>query len=181
MMAGCLGRRVEPAFYAARATTWSPPRPLRRLIHVVQAVLGVKESRQARGNVSLGGRAPQRRALRGRGGGGRHGRRLRLISQTQRRVLYGESVPAQDKIVSIFEPHTDIIVKDRRETLYGHKVCLTMGASGMVTDVAFSTRPSWMGYRAARARPRRGGKRSAPRRSRAVVIVLGVPATERVP
>jgi IS5 family transposase len=59
----------------------------------------------------------------------------RVISQTQRRVLGGESVPASDKLVSIFEPHTDIIVKDSREALYGHKVCLTAGASGLVTDV----------------------------------------------
>lgn len=59
----------------------------------------------------------------------------RVISQTRRRVLQGESVPATEKLVSIFEPHTDIIVKDRRETLYGHKICLTSGASGLVTDV----------------------------------------------
>lgn len=59
----------------------------------------------------------------------------RVISQTRRRVLQGESVPATEKLVSIFEPHTDIIVKDRRETLYGHKICLTFGASGIVTDV----------------------------------------------
>jgi IS5 family transposase len=59
----------------------------------------------------------------------------RVVSQTQRRVLGGESVPAGEKLVSIFEPHTDIIVKDRRETLYGHKICLTAGASGIVTDI----------------------------------------------
>jgi IS5 family transposase len=59
----------------------------------------------------------------------------RVISQTQRRVLGRESVPASDKLVSIFEPHTDIIVKDQREALYGHKICLTAGASGLVTDV----------------------------------------------
>ncbi len=59
----------------------------------------------------------------------------RVIDQTERRVLRKESVPAREKIVSIFEPHTDIIVKDRRETLYGHKICLTSGASGLVTDV----------------------------------------------
>ena len=59
----------------------------------------------------------------------------RVISQTQRRVLRDESVPAAEKLVSIFEPHTDIIVKDRRETLYGHKIYLTAGASGLVTDV----------------------------------------------
>lgn len=58
----------------------------------------------------------------------------RVIDQTKRRVLEGETVPAQEKVVSIFEPHTDIIVKDRRETLYGHKVCLTTGASSMVLD-----------------------------------------------
>jgi transposase, IS5 family len=59
----------------------------------------------------------------------------RVISQTARRVLHGEAVPATEKLVSIFEPHTDIVVKDRRETLYGHKICLTAGASGLVTDV----------------------------------------------
>src|SRR5690606_6380893 len=58
----------------------------------------------------------------------------RVLDQTRRRVFDGESVPAADKVVSIFEPHTDIIVKDRRETLYGHKVCLTAGASGLVLD-----------------------------------------------
>jgi IS5 family transposase len=59
----------------------------------------------------------------------------RVISQTKRRVLQGEAVPAPEKVVSIFEPHTDIIVKDRREPLYGHKICLTGGASGLITDV----------------------------------------------
>lgn len=58
----------------------------------------------------------------------------RVLNQTRRRVLNGKSVPVADKVVSIFEPHTDIIVKDRRETLYGHKVCLTAGASGLVLD-----------------------------------------------
>src|ERR1022692_3060364 len=59
----------------------------------------------------------------------------RVVGQTERRVLRGEAVAATDKIVSIFEPHTDIIVKDRRETLYGHKICLTTGASGLVLDL----------------------------------------------
>jgi len=43
-------------------------------------------------------------------------------------------VPATQKVVSIFEPHTDIIRKDRRDTLYGHKVFLTGGASGLIVD-----------------------------------------------
>ncbi len=58
----------------------------------------------------------------------------RVIHQARRRVLDGKSVPVADKVVSIFEPHTDIIVKGRRETLYGHKLCLTTGASGLVLD-----------------------------------------------
>lgn len=57
-----------------------------------------------------------------------------VISQARRRVLDGERVPASEKIVSIFEPHTDIIVKDSRETRYGHKVCLTGGKSSLVLD-----------------------------------------------
>jgi IS5 family transposase len=57
-----------------------------------------------------------------------------IIDQTTRRVIHGESVPASEKIVSIFEPHTDIIVKDRRETFYGHKVCLSGGGSNLITD-----------------------------------------------
>ena len=58
----------------------------------------------------------------------------KVIDQTERRVLHGESVPANEKVVSLFESHTDIIVKDRRETLYGHKVYLTASASGLILD-----------------------------------------------
>jgi transposase, IS5 family len=58
----------------------------------------------------------------------------RVIEQTERRVLRGEKVAAKDKLVSIFEPHTDIIIKDRRETHYGHKLCLATGTSGLVLD-----------------------------------------------
>src|SRR5262249_24699781 len=35
----------------------------------------------------------------------------RVIVQTRRRVLDGETVPASEKLVSLFEPHADIIVK----------------------------------------------------------------------
>ena len=59
---------------------------------------------------------------------------LKVIDQTERRVMRGEKVDAQDKVVSIFEPHTDIIVKNRRDTLYGHKVCLAGGPSNLILD-----------------------------------------------
>jgi len=58
----------------------------------------------------------------------------RVIDQTERRVFQNEMVPAQEKIVSIFEPHTDIIRKDRRDTYYGHKITLTTGASALILD-----------------------------------------------
>lgn len=57
-----------------------------------------------------------------------------VMEQTRRRVVQGESVPAAEKIVSIFEEHTDIIVKGGSGPIYGHKVCLTVGASSMVLD-----------------------------------------------
>ena len=56
------------------------------------------------------------------------------IAQATRRVLHGEIVPAPEKLVSLFETHTDVIVKDRRETYYGHKIFLTGGASGLILD-----------------------------------------------
>ena len=59
----------------------------------------------------------------------------RIIAQTERRVLDGEQVPAADKLVSLFEPHTDIIVKGSREVQYGHKLNLSTGKTGMILDL----------------------------------------------
>ncbi len=56
----------------------------------------------------------------------------KIIYQTTTRVIKGQTVPSAKKVVSIFEPHTDIIVKDRRETQFGHKVFITSGVSNMV-------------------------------------------------
>ena len=49
-------------------------------------------------------------------------------------MLRGEKVPAQEKVASLFESHTDIIVKGGRQVQYGHKVNLSTGASGLVLD-----------------------------------------------
>ena len=59
----------------------------------------------------------------------------RIIAQTQRRVLAGQPVPAGDKLVSLFEPHADIIVKGSRAVEYGHKLNLTTGPSGLILDL----------------------------------------------
>ena len=59
-----------------------------------------------------------------------------LIEQTERRVFQADAVPADEKLVSLFEAHTDVLVKDRRETYYGHKIFLTTGRSGLILDCA---------------------------------------------
>jgi IS5 family transposase len=58
----------------------------------------------------------------------------RIIAQTERRVLAGELVPAGDKLVSLFEPHANIIRKGS-EVAYGHKLNLTTGRSGLILDL----------------------------------------------
>jgi IS5 family transposase len=60
---------------------------------------------------------------------------LQVIDQTERRVYGKEKVPATDKIISLFEEHSDIIVKGARDVQYGHKINLSTGRSGMVLDV----------------------------------------------
>ena len=48
-----------------------------------------------------------------------------VIVQTERRVLKGESVPAAEKVVSLVEPHTQIICRGKappHDTEFGHKV-----------------------------------------------------------
>ena len=59
----------------------------------------------------------------------------RVVEQTRRRVFNGETVPASEKVVSLFEPHTDIIRKGGRTTHYGHKINLSTGRSALVLDV----------------------------------------------
>ena len=58
------------------------------------------------------------------------------IDQCERRVLKGETVPAEEKLVSIFEEHTDIIKRGKSQspTEFGHKVLVTSGKSGLITQ-----------------------------------------------
>jgi len=51
-----------------------------------------------------------------------------------RHEILGESVPNSEKIFSIYEEHTDIIVKGSREVEFGHKVNLTTGRSNLILD-----------------------------------------------
>jgi len=58
-----------------------------------------------------------------------------VIDQTTRRILQGEQVPAQEKIVSLFEEHTDIIRrgKESRPVEYGHKIWLNEVEGGLIS------------------------------------------------
>jgi IS5 family transposase len=59
-----------------------------------------------------------------------------VLEQTRRRVVNGESVPAAEKLVSIFEPHTDIIRrgKPNRDTEFGHKLWLGEVEGGFISQ-----------------------------------------------
>ena len=57
-----------------------------------------------------------------------------VIEQAERRVIKSEQVAAADKVLSIFEPHADIIKKGQREIIYGHKVLVTGGKSNLILD-----------------------------------------------
>lgn len=59
----------------------------------------------------------------------------KVIDQTQRRVFLDEKVPAGEKVFSIFEDHTDIIIKGDRKIQYGHKLNLSSGKSGLILDI----------------------------------------------
>jgi IS5 family transposase len=58
----------------------------------------------------------------------------KIIDQTKRRVFKGEKVPASEKVLSLFETHSDLIVKSRRGEVYGHKVFFTGGVSNLILD-----------------------------------------------
>jgi transposase, IS5 family len=60
----------------------------------------------------------------------------RVVSQASRRVLHGEQVPLEDKLYSIFEPHTDLIKRGKvlRPVEFGHKVFLAESGRGLITQ-----------------------------------------------
>lgn len=65
-------------------------------------------------------------------------RLTRGIDQARRRVLQGESVPAQEKLLSLFEPHTQIIprFKAGKPVEFGRKIRLDEVEGGIITGYA---------------------------------------------
>jgi IS5 family transposase len=60
----------------------------------------------------------------------------RVIDQSERRVFRGETVPADQKLFSIFETHTDMIKRGKvqKPVEFGHKVLLVESRIGLITD-----------------------------------------------
>lgn len=60
---------------------------------------------------------------------------FQIIDVAARRVS-GENVPVEDKIMSLFEPHTELIIRGRREKPleFGHKLLLTQTKDKIITD-----------------------------------------------
>jgi IS5 family transposase len=58
-----------------------------------------------------------------------------VIRQATRRTLQGETVPASEKIVSLFEPHTQIIVRNKagKPVEFGRKLWLAEVEGGIVS------------------------------------------------
>jgi IS5 family transposase len=63
---------------------------------------------------------------------------LKLMYQvhemTHELQIEGNQVPNEKKLFSIYELHTDIIVKGQREVEFGHKVSLATGSSNLILD-----------------------------------------------
>jgi IS5 family transposase len=57
-----------------------------------------------------------------------------VYGMTERREIKGEKVPNDQKLYSIYELHTDIIVKGAREVQFGHKINLCTGRGNMILN-----------------------------------------------
>ena len=69
----------------------------------------------------------------------------RILDQAQRRVLFGEVVPATEKLYSIFEPHTELLKRGKagKPIEFGHMVLLQQVEAKYITDYqVFVRRPN---------------------------------------
>lgn len=69
----------------------------------------------------------------------------KVVAQSRRVKLEGKAVAAAERVYSIFEPHTELIKRGRREkpVEFGHAVLLCQTAEKFITDYeAFAERPA---------------------------------------
>ena len=68
----------------------------------------------------------------------------RVVDQATRRVLRGEQVPAEQKLYSIFEPHTELLKRGKagKPIEFGHMIVLHQEENKFITDYeAFEKKP----------------------------------------
>jgi IS5 family transposase len=68
-----------------------------------------------------------------------------VVAQSRRAKLAGETVPASERVFSIFEPHTELIKRGRRQkpVEFGHAVLLCQTAEKFITDYeVYAKRPA---------------------------------------
>jgi transposase, IS5 family len=128
-----LARRIHEstAVHAPRQSTAARPRLYRRLLAVARASVHQAERVQQ----CLAGRS-EAAAQRSAAALARFRPLVqRVIGQTERRVVAGERVPAADKLVSLFEPHTAVIRRGKAHlpAEFGRKVLLDEVDGGLVT------------------------------------------------
>jgi len=56
----------------------------------------------------------------------------KVYRMTEKKEIYKEKVPVEEKIFSIYEQHTDIIMKGHREVQFGHKINPGSGKSNFI-------------------------------------------------
>jgi IS5 family transposase len=69
----------------------------------------------------------------------------KVVAQARRAQLEGEKVPAAERVFSIFEPHTELIKRGRREkpVEFGHALLLCQTPEKFITDFeVFAQRPA---------------------------------------
>jgi IS5 family transposase len=59
-----------------------------------------------------------------------------IVATARRAQIDGEKVPASDRVFSLFEPHTELIKRGRRQrpVEFGHKILLCESAEKFITD-----------------------------------------------
>jgi transposase, IS5 family len=130
-----LARRIHASAAQARATGVAERTSLyQRLLHVTQSSLGQAAQVEDLLKRRRSGAAKRLRAQLA------HFQPLvhQVCAQAQRRVLGGEAVPAVDKLVSLFEPHTAVIRRGKlpTPTEFGSKVVVDEVDGGLVTRYA---------------------------------------------
>lgn len=70
---------------------------------------------------------------------------VRVVDQARRRVLHGEQVPNDEKLFSIFEPHTELLVRGKagKDVEFGHMVSIHQVEGAFITEYrVFDKRPA---------------------------------------